>query len=312
MAEEIQYQHFLGQLIMRNARERNADSGCMYFEVIDGQQRLITFTMICLVMYQIVARIRNDNASLNQSAEALINKLNDIIFQASSQNQRLLLSPKDQRYWEDIVVFYTRFQGTDIMPQKVISHQKMKSAIDFIELFLHQIIDKLDDSMKLKVIEKLFNALTLRMHIISVISEPTEYMFALFQTVNDRGRLLTNGELLKAKTLESLRFDTTMQSQAERCWDEMLSDEERTTNQFLEWCYISYTGEQVGSEPSLYHQYIKHYFIESQNRHVNTSQMTSLLSKIESLKNDIAICRLLNEGLWPFSDDSRPEWQKSR
>ena len=81
---------------------------------------------------------------------------------------------------------------------------------------------------RMVLIEDILTALTKRMHIITVTSEPTEYMFALFQTVNDRGRLLTNGELLRAKTLEALRDNVEMQHQAEQYWDGILQDDEKT------------------------------------------------------------------------------------
>ena len=129
---------------------------------------------------------------------------------------------------------------------------------------------------------------------------------------NDRGRLLTNGELLRAKTLESLRNNLEMQLQAEQCWDDILQDDEKTTDQILEWCYISFTGKEVQKNPSLFHQYIENYFVEAKKRHINDEEMLSLMEKISNLKKDVIICRLLQTGTWPFMSDTRALWQKHR
>ena len=303
------YQHFLGQIILRHAEEKQQGTE-IKFEVIDGQQRLITFMMVCIVIYKHAHAIMKLNRSLQGRVEKIMDSINTIIF--FEKSPRLLLSRKDHRYREDIIEHYTSFSGVDINPLDTVSHIKMKGALDAIDSFLCEKSSGKDDNQKLKYLEDILYALTNRMHLITVTSDPTEYMFALFQTVNDRGRLLTNGELLRAKTLEALKDDAEKQQAAEQCWDDILSDDEKQTNNILEWCYISVVGKAPEKNPSLFHQYLSNYFTEAQKRHVNDAEMDALLDKIKTLKEDVAVCRKIKSGEWPFSEDERPEWQKSR
>lgn len=303
------YQHFLGQIILRHAVEKETGNDHRY-EVIDGQQRLITFMMMCITFYKRVKAIMKVNRSLHDRCDSILKSIFLIVYHDGQP--RLLLSKKDQHYWEDIIDKYLQFSDIDITASNIISHKKIKEALEAIDLFLSSKCDGKDDNQQLKFLEDLYNALKNRMHLITVTSDPTEYMFALFQTVNDRGRLLTNGELLRAKTLEALKNDVEKQQRAEQCWDEILSDDEKQTNSILEWCYISYVGKTPASNPSLFHQYVSNYFGEAQKRHVNDTEMDSLLCKIITLKEDVLICRKIKSGEWPFSDDERPEWQRSR
>lgn len=307
--EGVQYQHFLGQFILRRASEHDLEN-TYYYEVIDGQQRLITFFMLCISIYEKAVSIIKRNRSLQSKGQLLTDEIQSILFVDS--RCRLVLSRKDQGFWEELINQHTVFHGNEANPGKVVSHRKMLDAMRQISAFLEELLQGKDDYQEFVLLSELYSALLNRMHIIAVTSEPTEYMFALFQTVNDRGRLLTNGELLRAKTLESLRNSLEMQLQAEQCWDDILQDDEKTTDQILEWCYISFTGKEVLKNPSLFHQYIENYFVEAKKRHVNDEEMLSLMEKISNLKKDVTICRLLQTGTWPFMSDTRALWQKHR
>lgn len=307
--ERIKYQHFLGQIILRRASERDTD-GIEYFEVIDGQQRLITFFMLCISIYEKTKQIVNRNSSLVERGRTILDNVKSVLFLGT--HCRLVLSKKDNSFWTELIDYHTKFHGIELDGSKSISHKKMLIAVNKISAFLDELLQEKDDMQRVVLIEDIFTALTKRMHIITVTSEPTEYMFALFQTVNDRGRLLTNGELLRAKTLEALRDNVEMQHQAEQYWDGILQDDEKTTDLILEWCYISATGKEIEKNPSIFHQYLENYFIEARKRHVNDEEKVSLLSKICDLHKDVETCRLLQAGTWPFFEDTRPEWQKQR
>lgn len=309
--ERISYQHFLGQIIMRDAQEKNDDPAYKHYEIIDGQQRITTFLMLCLVILRNLRVILQNNPAFQREMETQITEINAILFKSGRQC-RLTLSRNDHAFWVTIIEKYTMYYDADVMPQKITSQKRLYSSISFIDSYFEGMLSTFDDNVKKQKLLDYYNALLNRMHIITVTSEPREYMFSLFQTVNDRGRLLTNGELLKAKTLESLRLNETKQSAAEQCWNEILSDEGTTTDQYLEWCLISYTGNTANKSKSLYHQYVEFYFTESQRRQLNEPQMDSLLLKIKELKHDILSCRKLASGIWPFDDDVRPNWQKGR
>lgn len=75
---------------------------------------------------------------------------------------------------------------------------------------------------------------------------PYQYRLG-FQVLNDRGAGLTEGDLLKSKTLEVLeKHFSIKQASIETAWDEILQDEPKQVEQFLRYYYASVCGNRVG------------------------------------------------------------------
>ena len=82
--------------------------------------------------------------------------------------------------------------------RKAESHTKLQGFVNSIVDSLPNIDDKLDALTKIEDI--IHNNCT----IIFIDSQTRESAYKLFQVLNDRGAGLTEGDLLKSKTLESL------------------------------------------------------------------------------------------------------------
>ena len=89
--------------------------------------------------------------------------------------------------------------------------------------------------------------------IIFIDSKTRGSAYKLFQVLNDRGAGLTEGDLLKSKTLEVLeKHFSIKQNAVQDAWDEILQDEPKQIEQFLRYYYASVRGSRVG-RASLYH-----------------------------------------------------------
>ena len=89
-----QFQHFTGQLILRKTGEYKAGYDIM--EIVDGQQRLTTFTQVVAA----VIRVMRARGVSEKRCEELIGQY---LFKENGQYQILTLSKQDEAVWEGIL-----------------------------------------------------------------------------------------------------------------------------------------------------------------------------------------------------------------
>jgi len=99
---------------------------------------------------------------------------------------------------------------------------------------------------KIDTLAKIENIVHNNCTIIFIDSKTRESAYKLFQVLNDRGAGLTEGDLLKSKTLEvSEKHFVIKQSAVQNAWDEILQDEPKQIEQFLRCYYASVRGSRV-------------------------------------------------------------------
>ena len=78
--------------------------------------------------------------------------------------------------------------------------------------------------------------------------------------LNDRGAGLTEGDLLKSKTLEVLeKHFPVKQESLQISWDSILSDEPKQVETFLRYYFASVCGYRVG-RTTMYDEYLSNFF----------------------------------------------------
>jgi hypothetical protein len=80
--------------------------------------------------------------------------------------------------------------------------------------------------------------------VLHMVTRDKKDAFRLFQVINDRGTSLTEGDLLRAKTLEILEGFSSEQNSVEELWDKILSDHPNKTANYLHWIYESNKGKR--------------------------------------------------------------------
>lgn len=73
--------------------------------------------------------------------------------------------------------------------------------------------------------------------------------YQIFQVLNDRGVQLTDGDTLRARTLELLddKSLTSIQDKLALAWDDVLAHEPRDIDKFLRWYFASHEGRRPSS-----------------------------------------------------------------
>ena len=147
-----------------------------------------------------------------------------------------------------------------------------------------------------------------------VVIRPTEerHTYQLYQVVNDRGEPLTEGELLKAKSIEVLASNTDYVAKARSIWDDILKDPGSKTDEYLKWCYMSKVGAEK-SQDRYYRAFLETYFCLSDDTIITEKIQEQFMKNLTDLHRDLQICRQLDQGIWPYAEDtsSAESWKKS-
>ena len=82
---EIEWSHFLGTIVLNNAKKPNLAPGIDEYEIIDGQQRLTTIFLMTSCVYRRLKELENDEA--NARAEYIYSQF---LTSLSANNSRIL------------------------------------------------------------------------------------------------------------------------------------------------------------------------------------------------------------------------------
>lgn len=161
-AEEVNSSHYIGTVVLSKTKKNDR-----LFYVVDGQQRITTITMI---INSIIKKLSKDDASFYKRFYITENNIN-----------RLIPLGKEKNFFEKLL------KGNSLTPK----NKSQRLLIDAYEEIEEQ-INTIKDPLKfLSMIEGL--------EILEFIEESEGDAIRIFQTVNDRGKPLSNME--KAKSL---------------------------------------------------------------------------------------------------------------
>ncbi|MCQ9637913.1 DUF262 domain-containing HNH endonuclease family protein [Chryseobacterium sp. WG14] len=287
------------------------------YELVDGQQRFATFILfiasVISVYEEMLEEAKNNGDTTNEKIiENRISKLSERFIQFDQEVNRntftidvLELSKSDKAFFSNLIKRNNPTPSRD-------SHHRLISAFDQIlakikSLYAaHSITDRLDNLEEFqKIIDNDFT-------LIHIITYDEREAYKLFQVLNDRGKSLTEGDLLRAKTLELLEGFSTQQNLVENLWDDILIDTSKITDDHLRWIYASHYGTRAGST-TLFDDYMSRFFPQH-NQTIVVTDAQAILSTIQQLKEEFEISRKISNGIWPYSSSSRSivQWDKNR
>ena len=246
-ATDNSYQHFFGGIVCVDHFMPGSPEGRQYL-VIDGQQRLATFSMVLALIVRELEEISQQAGEQHPSAHASYIKSHYLEYQSvNTQGQelnlpRLVLSKVDKDFFLDLL-------WSPRLPRPIReSHTLLKRA--WTKLRKDLIMDRSNTEMSLE--DRRRNLLNLQevvadgCHMIHIISNNRNEAYRLFMTLNDRGKSLSAGDLLKAHTLELLEGHNDSQENAEGNWREILKESDKKVEDFLRAYLPSRTGARAG------------------------------------------------------------------
>ena len=160
-----------------------------YFEVVDGQQRLTTLTIL-------FCTLRDLNLEISQK-NIISNSIKDLV--ESKERLKLTTHLNNQALFEETVVKGINFNAT----KKEISENRfLQTALFFKDLILKTLNKEHEDYVNDfgKFVDYLFNKTTM----IKIVCFDEGFAIKLFTVLNDRGLDLTPADIIKAYLLQNL------------------------------------------------------------------------------------------------------------
>jgi hypothetical protein len=314
--------HFFGSIVC--AEKFWPNSTDKFYEVIDGQQRLATSI---LLLHKIVNGFKNLaekallSTPLDQSASDLAKSYAEQIrttylFNNLTINDQPTKVSKLKLNEYDNTVFQGICEGNDIALDHDAreSHKRIKNASNILDRSLIQpILKNKIDSIETKIqnLLKLHSCIINDLHIIHLVTHSNEDAYRLFTVLNDRGRSLHTGDLLRTLTLELLEQDTDKQNEAEKKWEKILSGKQSDIEKFLQDYYVSHKGQRAPIR-EFYDFFKEEFFKVPPTPPLSEENVTIVFNQIAHLENENAYHELIMEGEWPYQDSSVEEWYKNR
>lgn len=288
-------------------------------ELVDGQQRCATFVITVAAIIKIYKDILVDATSRDdtvneQIISSRIDRLTRRFIEFSQEVNRqthtvesLVLSKADKQFFKETV--------RNLNPTATReSHNRIElvytSLISKITSFIPSgstIVDKLDSLEILQVI------LDSDFSIIHIVTYDTQEAYKLFQVLNDRGKSLTEGDLLRAKTLELLEGFDTQQDSTEHQWDQILKDKSKSTENYLRWIYQSHKGARAGRN-TLFDDFLTYFYPQHNSSSITNLDAGGILLTTQNLNKELNRARKVSSGNWPFIPSSPPiiGWDRNR
>ena len=288
------------------------------YEIIDGQQRIATFILLVSCLIKKYKELKQESNELRNTAnesiiEKRIDNLSKRFIEFEQEVQRVVtpvevleLSRADRYFYKELIREMNPDSSRD-------SHQKILHAYHSINKTIQEILadrtqleDKIDD---LEIVE---NILENDFTILHMVTGSRNDAFRLFQVINDRGTNLTDGDLLRAKTLELLEGFNQQQDAVERIWDTILADSPTDTNNYLNWIYESYQGSRP-KQNALFDMFLDKFFPQHEYISLTLHDAQQIHATVQNIYEDILNCRKLVEGQWLYSvQQPITSWDRTR
>ena len=306
--------HFVGGILM--VSHDTAGSSYVKREIVDGQQRLATFALLgrgLIDMYDGIAQKATGRlqGQLRKKAESLFVQYIEFPEMVELEEQtfsRLTVSKADQPHFHDLLT------GKNSEAKRE-SHKRLQSAYQQLQEFLVSWLEREKDiPEQIKQLQLVEDVLAQDWTVLELITETRQQAYMLFQVLNDRGKGLTEGELLRAATLEILEGHDALQDKVADLWDSILRRPADDIERYLRWIYASHKGERPGAA-SLYDNFRDHFFpvYRLLPKAISTKEGQEILRAVRDLESNFDIIDRLKDGDWPYEGDQRTKrWEKDR
>src|SRR5207247_2153809 len=153
-----------------------------------------------------------------------------------------------------------------------------------IDLWLSALL-KVSADETISVVERLIAILNDDCSFIYIPAVRRSDAYRLFQVLNDRGQTLSAGDLLRSATLELLEEQKfiKLQPEVERLWNDILCDQPKRTEDFLQWYFSAHQGNRphVGS---LFDDFMNAFFLAGGKGPQSLKDANNMVARIRDLR----------------------------
>lgn len=229
---EIPWSHFLGTIVLNQIGEKA--NGLDKYEIIDGQQRMMTIYLLLIAIYKNFKKISNGEK------EDISNYIYESFLTSLTKESKRELTISNELYNEDLKFIIDAASSGNSLDK----NNKLYSPFMYFDNILK---DKSYDYL-----DKFLNKL-LSVNIVEIISGEDEEIYNIFEVLNARGQKLKQIELLKNHTMKYIQpRETCFIDKAKFKWRTIqdnaqhLNDPDALIQHFAK-CYIEKNAENQNS-----------------------------------------------------------------
>ena len=297
--------HFFGGVVTAVAPVQGSDRPNL--EVIDGQQRLATVLLLVnqlgRAMHTLADRINSSTpdrvAFLIKNAQLLKERYE--VFEDTIEF-KIVPVPRLELSLPDRVFFAGLLSGAATAAERK-SHELLATAFATVGDYLNTTLAEAgDETAQIATLQTMLLVFEKDWTIIHMRADNRRDAYMLFQTLNDRGRGLTEGELLRASTLEALEplATTAEMSAVEESWNTILNGKDIDVGRALGSAYASQIGESPG-RATLLTDLQANLFPMLDAKPFTRIEVDALVGTVRSLEQDIATLTTIMRGDWPLA-----------
>lgn len=270
---------FIGPMVYKGE-----DINASEFEVIDGQQRLITFSILLSVII------------------ALFNKYKRVDL---SDGLKQYLIYKDEKNKEQLVIhtiephpFFQKkiFHGQNAQPTKPSEKLIEKARVFFEESIETMLASSLNDDDKIGLLEKIRDFI-FNIDTVIIVSDDETDAFTIFETINTRGKNLSSLDLLKNYIFKNYSSQTGI-DEPKKTWKDMIDNIKIERENFFNRFWASWIAKVT--ENKLYRRF---------NDHMRDSTKNKEFQDINDLLNELfTASKIYRQITKPSIDD----WKKNK
>jgi hypothetical protein len=288
------------------------------YEIIDGQQRIATFTLLGASIIRAYKNLIPEAQSADDTTNERIIKgrIENIserfiefvqeVQRVETQVQVLELSQADNPFYQHLIREVHSSPSRDSHRKILGAYKALSKTIEEIISLRGRLEEKIDD---LEIVQ---NIIEHDFTILHMVTESREDAYRLFQVINDRGTNLTDGDLLRAKTLEILEGFAEHQNMVEQLWNDILADSPSATGNYLNWIYESHKGKRA-KKNALFDLFLRGFFPQYNVEDFSEQDAAKVSLTVTENCEEILDCRKLVGGQWLY-DRRQPitGWDISR
>lgn len=194
--------YFLGPMILIRTKDG-------YFEVVDGQQRLTTLTILFCVLRDLYG------SDIEKLDKELVNSIQDAVKSLVKGKPRLKLITQSHHHikFEQEILNGVKFPITELTKKQREEEKFINSALIFKERF-----EDLKKNCGIETVKKFAEYILKKAEMITITCSKQTYAIKLFQVLNTRGLDLSPADLIKSHLYSGLSNETD-KSAFKSTWD---------------------------------------------------------------------------------------------